>query len=94
MLVDVDKIFFAFVKRDMVYIKTFDEEMLTLPLRSLRQKLGHFPLHRSYIVNIEGEDTPVFNGTSILVMEDREERNTGRATSPRSSAGCSASGGV
>ena len=49
-LVDVDKIFFAFVKRDMVYIKTFDEEMLTrFTLKELEAKLGSnfFRSHRS-----------------------------------------------
>jgi two-component system LytT family response regulator len=76
-LVDVDKIFFAFVKRDMVYIKTFDEEMLTrFTLKELEAKLGSnfFRSHRSYIVNIQKvrEIHPFFNGTSILVMEDRE----------------------
>lgn len=77
-LVDVDKIFYAFMKREMVYIKTFDEEMLTrFTLKELEAKLGgnFFRSHRSYIVNIQKvkEILPFFNGTSILVMEDREK---------------------
>lgn len=78
-LVDVDKIYFAFVKRDLVYIKTHDEEMLTrFTLKDLELKLGSksfFRSHRSYIVNIQKvkEILPFFNGTSILVMEDKDK---------------------
>ncbi len=78
-LVDVDKIYFAFVRRDLVYIKTYDEEMLTrFTLKDLESKLGsksYFRSHRSYIVNIQKvkEILPFFNGTSILVMEDKDK---------------------
>jgi Response regulator of the LytR/AlgR family len=78
-LVDVDKIYYAFVKRDMVYIKTYDEEMLTrFTLKELEAKLGgkiFFRSHRSYIVNIHKvkEILPFFNGTSLLVMEDKDK---------------------
>jgi len=78
-LVDVEKIYFALMKKDMVYIKTYDEEMLTrFTLKELEAKLGgknFFRSHRSYIVNIQKvkEILPFFNGTSILVMEDREK---------------------
>jgi len=76
-LVDVDKIYYAYVKRDLVYIKTYDEEMLTrFTLKELESKLGSnfFRSHRSYIVNIQKvrEIHPFFNGTHILVMEDKE----------------------
>ncbi|NLL46532.1 MAG: response regulator [Clostridiales bacterium] len=77
-LVDVDKIYYAFMKREMVYIKTFEDEMLTrFTLKELEAKLGgnFFRSHRSYIVNIQKvkEILPFFNGTSILVMEDKEK---------------------
>ncbi len=78
-LVDVDKIYFAFVKRDLVFIKTYDEEMLTrFTLKELESKLNgknFFRAHRSYIVNIQKvkEILPFFNGTSILVMEDKDK---------------------
>ncbi len=78
-LVDVEKIYFAFVKRDLVFIKTYDEEMLTrFTLKELEAKLNgknFFRAHRSYIVNIHKvkEILPFFNGTSILVMEDKDK---------------------
>lgn len=77
-LVNVNSIFYAFSEGDVVYIKTFAERMLTrFTLKDLEARLpktNFFRTHRSFIVNIYKvkEILPFFNGTFILVVEDKE----------------------
>lgn len=78
-LLDIDDICFAYVEDDVVFIKVFDGKLLTrFTLKELEARLNKrnfFRTHRSYIVNIHKvkEISPFFNGTCLLVMNDKEE---------------------
>jgi len=78
-LIDVNNICYAFTEGDMVYIKTFENRFLTrFTLKELESRLpknNFFRTHRSYLVNIYKvkEIYPFFNGTYLLVVEDKEK---------------------
>ena len=78
-LADIDEICFAYIEGDVVFVKTFGEKMLTrFTLKELEARLNKsnfFRTHRSYIVNIRKvkEILPFFNGTYLLVMDDKEK---------------------
>lgn len=77
-LVNVDDVYYAFTEGDLVYLKTYEDKMLTrFTLKELEARLNKsifFRAHRSYIVNINKvkEIQPFFNGTYNLVLEDKE----------------------
>jgi two-component system LytT family response regulator len=77
-LVDMSDIFYAFTEKDYVYIKTYDDKLLTkFTLKELESRLDtavFFRTHRCYLVNLHKvkEIVPFFNGTYNLFLEDKE----------------------
>ncbi|MCL4515795.1 MAG: LytTR family transcriptional regulator DNA-binding domain-containing protein [Firmicutes bacterium] len=85
-LVDADQVFFAFTRGGQVFLKTYDEEILThLTLREAQDRLGDefLRIHKSYVVNLNKvkEVIPWFHGTYNLVVDDKQrtEVPVGRA---------------
>lgn len=76
-LVAESDIFYAFTEQDYIYIKTFNEKLLTrFTLKELEARLNpqvFFRTHRCYLVNLHKvrEIVPFFNGTYNLVVEDK-----------------------
>ena len=77
-LINEADIIYAFTEQDYVYIKTFNDKLLTrFTLKDLEARLNvnsFFRTHRCYIVNLHKvkEIVPFFNGTYNLVVEDKE----------------------
>lgn len=77
-LVAESDIFYAFTEQDYIYVKTFDDKLLTrFTLKELEARLDptvFFRTHRCYLVNLHKvkEIVPFFNGTYNLVVEDKE----------------------
>jgi len=78
-LVAESDIFYAFTEQDYIYIKTFNDKLLTrFTLKDLTARLNpqmFFRTHRCYLVNLHKvkEIVPFFNGTYNLVVEDKEQ---------------------
>lgn len=78
-LVAESDIFYAFTEQDYIYIKTFNDKLLTrFTLKDLAARLNpqmFFRTHRCYLVNLHKvkEIVPFFNGTYNLVVEDKEQ---------------------
>lgn len=79
MLVAESDIFYAFTEQNYIYVKTFEDKLLTrFTLKELEARLDpavFFRTHRCYIVNLHKvkEIVPFFNGTYNLVVEDKEK---------------------
>lgn len=77
-LVAESDIFYAFTEQDYIYVKTYDDKLLTrFTLKELEARLDpsmFFRTHRCYLVNLHKvkEIVPFFNGTYNLVVEDKE----------------------
>lgn len=77
-LVAESDVFYAFTEQDYIYIKTFDDKLLTrFTLKELEARLDptvFFRTHRCYLVNLHKvkEIVPFFNGTYNLVVEDKD----------------------
>lgn len=77
-LLNTGDIFFAFTEQDYVYLKTFEDKLLTrFTLKELATRLGaqmFFRTHRCYLVNLHKvkEIVPFFNGTYNLLLEDKQ----------------------
>ncbi|MEG6615048.1 LytTR family DNA-binding domain-containing protein [Peptococcaceae bacterium 1198_IL3148] len=77
-LVDMSDIFYGFTEKDCVYIKTYDEKLLTrFTLKELEARLDptvFYRTHRCFLVNLHKvkEIVPFFNGTYNLFLEDKE----------------------
>lgn len=77
-LLNTGDIFFAFTEQDYVYLKTFEDKLLTrFTLKELAARLGaqmFFRTHRCYLVNLHKvkEIVPFFNGTYNLLLEDKQ----------------------
>lgn len=85
-LLDADEVVFAFTREGHVFLKTYDEEVLThLTLREAQDRLGDefLRVHKGYVVNLRKvkEVIPWFHGTYNLVVEDKQrtEVPVGRA---------------
>lgn len=78
-LVAESDIFYAFTEQDYIYIKTFNDKLMTrFTLKDLTTRLNpqlFFRTHRCYLVNLHKvkEIVPFFNGTYNLVVEDKEQ---------------------
>ncbi len=78
-LVAMSDVFYAFTENDYVYIKTYNDKMITrFTLKELEARLNpsvFYRTHRCFIVNLHRvtEIVPFFNGTYNLVMEDAEK---------------------
>jgi len=76
-LVAESDIFYAFTEQDYIYIKTYNDKLLTrFTLKELEARLNpqvFFRTHRCYLVNLHKvrEIVPFFNGTYNLVVEDK-----------------------
>lgn len=76
-LVAESDIFYAFTEQDYIYIKTFNDKLLTrFTLKELEARMNpqvFFRTHRCYLVNLHKvrEIVPFFNGTYNLVVEDK-----------------------
>jgi len=76
-LVSESDIFYAFTEQDYIYVKTFEDKLLTrFTLKDLEARLDStmfFRTHRCYLVNLHKvkEIVPFFNGTYNLVVEDK-----------------------
>ena len=77
-LINESDIIYAFTEQDYVYIKIYNDKLLTrFTLKDLEARLNvnsFFRTHRCYIVNLHKvkEIVPFFNGTYNLVVEDKE----------------------
>jgi two-component system LytT family response regulator len=77
-LIDMADIFYAFTESDYVYIKAYDDKLITrFTLKELEARLDaslFFRTHRCFLVNLHKvkEIVPFFNGTYNLVLEDKE----------------------
>ncbi|WP_066638236.1 LytR/AlgR family response regulator transcription factor [Desulfolucanica intricata] len=77
-LVNESDIIYAFTEQDYVYIKTYNDKLLTrFTLKELEARLNlnsFFRTHRCYLVNLHKvkEIVPFFNGTYNLVVENKE----------------------
>ncbi|MCD5406741.1 MAG: LytTR family DNA-binding domain-containing protein [Desulfotomaculum sp.] len=77
-LVDVPDIYYAFTEQDHVYVKTYNDKLLTrFTLKNLEARLKDtvfYRTHRCYLVNLDKvkEIIPFFNGTYNLMLEDEE----------------------
>lgn len=77
-LIDLDEVFYAYTDKNYVYIKRFDDKLITrYTLASLEEKLHNlnfFRTHRSYLVNLNKvkEISPYFKGTYTLIISDKE----------------------
>lgn len=77
-LIDMADIFYAFTENDNVYIKSYNDKLLTrFTLKELEARLDtslFFRSHRCFLVNLHKvkEIVPFFNGTYNLVLEDKE----------------------
>lgn len=77
-LVSESDIVYTFTERDTVYLKTYDEKLLTrFTVKELESRLDpniFFRTHRCCVVNLRKvkEIIPFFNGTYSLVVDDRE----------------------
>lgn len=78
-LVPESDIFYAFTEQDYIYIKTYQDKLVTrFTLKELEARLNpqfFFRTHRCYLVNLHKvkEIVPFFNGTYNLVVEDEEQ---------------------
>ena len=78
-LINEADIICAFTEKDYVYVKTFNDKMITrFTLKELEARLNStmfFRTHRCYIVNLHKvkEIVPFFNGTYTLVVEDSQK---------------------
>ncbi len=77
-LVSESDIFYAFTEQDYIYVKTFEDKLMTrFTLKELEARLDSnmfFRTHRCYLVNLHKvkEIVPFFNGTYNLVLEDKD----------------------
>ncbi|MCL0067536.1 LytTR family DNA-binding domain-containing protein [Peptococcaceae bacterium] len=77
-LVDVSDVYYAFTEKDYVYIKTYNDKLMTrFTLKNLEARLKNsvfYRTHRCYLVNLNKvkEIVPFFNGTYNLVLDDEE----------------------
>lgn len=77
-LINQDDIVYAYTEDDYVYIKLFNDKMLTrYTLKDLESRLaggGFFRAHRQYLVNLRKvrEILPYFKGAFTLVVEDAQ----------------------
>lgn len=77
-LVSESDIVYAFTERELVYIQTYDEKLLTrFTLKELESRLDpnvFFRTHRCCLVNLRkvNEIIPFFNGTYTLVVDDKQ----------------------
>lgn len=76
LLIPPEEIIYAYIMKNNVYVKTFQNTYLTrFPLKELQKRLNtknFFRTHRCYIVNLNKveEIIPFFNGTFTLVVGD------------------------
>lgn len=77
-LIDLDEVYYAYTDKNYVYIKRYDDKLITrYTLASLEEKLHNmnfFRTHRSYLVNLNKvkEISPYFKGTYTLIISDKE----------------------
>lgn len=77
-LVDVKDIYYAYTEDNYVFIKTFENKLITrttlTALEGILDKRTFFRTHRSYIVNLDKvmEISPSFSGTYSLIIDDKE----------------------
>jgi len=77
-LINQDDIVYAYTEDDYVYIKLFNDKLLTrYTLKDLESRLasgGFFRTHRQYLVNLRKvrEILPYFKGAFTLVVEDAQ----------------------
>ncbi len=80
-LIDLDEVYYAFVDKNYVFIKKYDDKIITrYTLTSLENKLQNmnfFRANRSYLVNLNKikEISPFFKGTCNIVLSDKENSN-------------------
>lgn len=78
-LISESDIFYAFTEKDYIYVKTFDDKLMTrFTLKELESRLDpavFFRTHRCYLANLHKvkEIIPFFNGTYNLVVDDKEK---------------------
>ena len=75
-LVDVNDIYYCYIKDDKTYVKVKDDSYLVeYTLAQIEERTNFFRSHRSFLVNIDNikELYSWFNGTYKLVMDDEEE---------------------
>lgn len=77
-LLNKDEIFYAFVDSNYVYIKRYDDKLITkYTLSHLEEKLdlsNFFRASRSHLINLDKikEVSPFFKGTYNLIMSDKQ----------------------
>ena len=76
-LLDPDEIYFAYSEDSYVFIRTFDDVMITrYTMAGLEEKLADknfFRAHRCYLINLDKvkEISPMFKGACMLIMSDK-----------------------
>ncbi len=76
-LIDLNDIFFAYSEDSYIFIKTFDDVMITrYTMTVLEEKLvekNFFRAHRCYLINLDKikEISPMFKGACMLIMSDK-----------------------
>ena len=76
-LLDLDEIYFAYSEDSYIFIKTFDNVMITrYTMVGLEEKLAEknfFRAHRCYLINLDKikEISPMFKGACMLIMSDK-----------------------
>ncbi|MHB1418731.1 MAG: LytR/AlgR family response regulator transcription factor [Bacillota bacterium] len=79
LLISEDEIIFAYTQDDNVYIKNYQDRLVTrFTLKELELRLSEknfFRTHRCYIVNLNKvqEIIPFFNGTYTLIVDDAKK---------------------
>ncbi|MHB1127398.1 MAG: LytR/AlgR family response regulator transcription factor [Bacillota bacterium] len=79
LLISEDEIIFAYTQDDNVYIKNYQDRLVTrFTLKELESRLSEknfFRTHRCYIVNLNKvqEIIPFFNGTYTLIVDDAKK---------------------
>ena len=76
-LLDLNEIYFAYSEDSYIFIKTFDDVMITrYTMTGLEEKLAEknfFRAHRCYLINLDKikEISPMFKGACMLIMSDK-----------------------
>ena len=76
-LIDINEIYFAYSEDSYIFIRTFDDVMITrYTMAGLEDKLAEknfFRAHRCYLINLDKikEISPMFKGACMLIMSDK-----------------------
>lgn len=80
-LLDVDEVYYAYVENNYVFIKRYDDKLITkytlLSLEDKLENMNFFRTNRSHLVNLNKvkQISTFFKGKCNLVMSDKENSN-------------------